>query len=72
MQTHTDDFQDIRDAVRALCAGYPDEYFRKIDLERGYPAAFVKGNMAAGLHASGLVLRLKDSDREKLLEQQRR
>ena len=34
----------------------------------GYPAAFVKGKMAAGLHASGLVLRLKDSDREKLLE----
>jgi TfoX/Sxy family transcriptional regulator of competence genes len=34
----------------------------------GYPAAFVKGKMAAGLHASGLVLRLKESDREKLLE----
>ena len=34
----------------------------------GYPAAFVKGKMAAGLHSSGLVLRLKDADREKLLE----
>lgn len=31
----------IRDAIRALCADFPDEYFRKIDEERGYPDAFV-------------------------------
>ena len=29
----------------------------------GYPAAFVNGNMFAGLHESGLVLRLPDADR---------
>ena len=27
----TDKYQDIREAVRALCAGFPDEYHRKID-----------------------------------------
>ncbi|MEO8136141.1 MAG: acyl-CoA dehydrogenase family protein [Betaproteobacteria bacterium] len=48
MQTTTDDFQDIRDAVRGLCAGYPDEYFRKVDLERGYPEAFVDALTRAG------------------------
>ncbi|MEE4453087.1 acyl-CoA dehydrogenase family protein [Novosphingobium resinovorum] len=36
-----DPYTDIRDAVRALCAEFPDEYFRKVDEERGYPDAFV-------------------------------
>ena len=35
----------------------------------GYPAAFVKGKMAAGLHSSGLVLRLNEADSKKLLEE---
>jgi acyl-CoA dehydrogenase len=39
---------EIRDAVRALCAEYPDEYFRRIDAERGYPEAFVDALMRAG------------------------
>ena len=34
----------------------------------GYPAIFVNGNMAAGLHSSGLVLRLGEADREALQE----
>ena len=44
----TDPYQDIRDAVRALCAEYPDEYHRKIDAERGYPEAFVDALTNAG------------------------
>jgi len=28
----------------------------------GYPAAFVHGNMVAGLHEAGLVLRLAEAD----------
>ena len=40
--------QEIRDAVRALCAQYPDAYFRKIDQERGYPEAFVNALTQAG------------------------
>ena len=44
----TDPYQDIRDAVRALCAEFPDEYHRKIDAERGYPEAFVDALTNAG------------------------
>ncbi|MBX3695123.1 MAG: acyl-CoA/acyl-ACP dehydrogenase [Steroidobacteraceae bacterium] len=44
----TDAHQEIRDAVRALCAQYPDEYFRKIDEERSYPEAFVDELTRAG------------------------
>ena len=49
MSKHTpDEYQDIRDAVRALCAGFPDEYFRRIDAERGYPETFVDALTKAG------------------------
>ena len=40
--------QEIRDAIRALCAQYPDEYFRKVDSQRGYPEAFVDALIGAG------------------------
>ena len=40
--------EEIREAVRALCAQFPDEYFRLIDAERGYPEAFVEALMRAG------------------------
>jgi acyl-CoA dehydrogenase len=43
-----DRHQEIRDAVRALCAQYPDEYHRKIDAERAYPEAFVEALTRAG------------------------
>ena len=48
MQTTTDQYQDIRDAVRDLCAQFPGEYFRKIDEQRGYPEAFVDALTKAG------------------------
>src|SRR4029079_19536170 len=41
-------FQDIRDAVRALCAEFPDAYHRRIDAERAYPEAFVEALTKAG------------------------
>jgi acyl-CoA dehydrogenase len=44
----TDQFHEIRDAVRALCVGFPDEYFRRIDAARGYPEEFVDALMKAG------------------------
>ena len=43
-----DQYQEIRDAVRSLCAEFPDEYFRRIDEARGYPEAFVDALMEAG------------------------
>ncbi len=39
---------EIRDAVRALCAEFPDEYHRNIDAERAYPEAFVDALTKAG------------------------
>jgi acyl-CoA dehydrogenase len=52
MNTAADKYQDIRDAVRALCAGFPDEYHRKIDEQRGYPEAFVDALTKAGWMAA--------------------
>jgi len=46
MQDHS--YQDIRDAVRALCAKFPDEYHRKVDEQRAYPEAFVHALTNAG------------------------
>ncbi len=44
----SDRHQDIRDAVRALCAEFPDAYHRGIDAERAYPEAFVDALTRAG------------------------
>lgn len=52
LNQRTDKFQEIRDAVRALCAEFPDEYFRKIDEQRGYPEAFVDALTKAGWMAA--------------------
>ena len=43
---HTpDEFQEIRMAIRALCAEFPNEYFREVDAKRGYPEKFVDAFM---------------------------
>ena len=44
----TDRYQDLRDAVRGLCAQFPDEYHRKIDEQRAYPEALVDALTKAG------------------------
>ncbi|WP_332745188.1 acyl-CoA dehydrogenase family protein [Hydrogenophaga sp.] len=48
----SDAYQDIRDAVRSLCAQFPDEYHRKVDQERAYPEAFVDALTRAGWMAA--------------------
>ena len=45
-------YADIRDAVRALCAEFPDDYHRKVDAARGYPEAFVDALTKAGWMAA--------------------
>ena len=40
--------REIRDAIRALCAQYPDEYFRNVEQQRAYPEAFVDALIGAG------------------------
>ncbi len=47
-----DKYQEIRDAVRALCAGFPDEYHRQVDACRAYPEAFVDALTKAGWMAA--------------------
>jgi acyl-CoA dehydrogenase len=44
----TDKHHEIREAVRALCVGFSDEYHRRIDEQRGYPEAFVDALTKAG------------------------
>jgi acyl-CoA dehydrogenase len=48
MLNSPDAYQELRDAIRDLCAQFPPEYFRRIDQERGYPEAFVDALTKAG------------------------
>ena len=48
MNTAAEKYPELREALRDLCAHYPDEYFRGIDEERGYPEAFVNALTEAG------------------------
>jgi acyl-CoA dehydrogenase len=40
--------EQIRQAVRSLCARFPGEYWRALDRERAYPTAFVEAMTEAG------------------------
>lgn len=44
----TDQHQDLRDAVRQLCARYPGEYWRDLDRRQAYPDEFVDALTRAG------------------------
>src|ERR1051325_180767 len=46
------DHAEIREAVRALCAKYPGEYWRALDRERAYPTEFVQALTEAGFLAA--------------------
>jgi acyl-CoA dehydrogenase len=39
----------LREEVREVCAGFPDEYWRDVDEKREYPEAFVRAMTASGL-----------------------
>ena len=43
-----DQFQELRSALRELCAQFPAEYFRRIDEQRAYPEEFVDALTKAG------------------------
>jgi acyl-CoA dehydrogenase len=45
-------FEEIRQGVRALCAEFPDPYWRALDHERAYPSAFVDALTKAGWMAA--------------------
>jgi len=42
---------EIRNSVRALCGGFPGEYWRQCDRDRAYPTEFVKALTDAGFLA---------------------
>jgi acyl-CoA dehydrogenase len=50
--TESADLAPIREAVRALCADFPGEYWRRIDRERAYPEEFVAALTTAGFLAA--------------------
>jgi acyl-CoA dehydrogenase len=42
----------LRESVRALCAGFPDAYWRELDRDRKHPTAFVEAMTRAGFLAA--------------------
>src|ERR1700761_5707999 len=51
-RAHDTETEPIREAVRALCAEFPGEYWRKVDRERAYPTEFVEALTKAGFLAA--------------------
>lgn len=51
MQNHAD-HAEIRDAVARLCAGFPGEYWRRLDREMAYPTEFVQALTDSGFLAA--------------------
>jgi acyl-CoA dehydrogenase len=47
-----EDFSDLREGVRRLCAGFPGEYWRKNEEAAGYPTEFVDALTQAGYLAA--------------------
>ena len=44
----SDEHQEIRDALRQLCAGFDNTYWQSVDEQRAYPQAFVEALTQAG------------------------
>ena len=43
-----EDWPEIRESVRRICADFPNDYWRKLDEAQGYPTEFVKALTEAG------------------------
>ena len=52
MPLESQDYQEIREAVRALCARFPNDYWRAKDRDRAYPGEFVAALTEAGYLAA--------------------
>lgn len=52
MKEHFEDYAEIREEVRRLCAQFPGEYWRKLDRQMAYPSEFVKALIDAGYLAA--------------------
>ena len=47
-----EDFADIRESVRAICAGFPGAYWRELEERQAYPEQFVQALTEAGYLAA--------------------
>lgn len=47
-----EDYPEIREGVRRICADFPNEYWRHLDREEAYPTEFVRAMTEAGYLAS--------------------
>lgn len=47
-----EDYPELREAVRRVCADFPSIYWRKLDAENGYPVDFVDAMTRAGFLAA--------------------
>ncbi len=47
-----EDYPELRDAVRRVCARYPGEYWRELDEKSEYPTEFIRELTAGGFLAS--------------------
>jgi len=54
MNDRQDLLRELRREVARLCAGFGDEYWQRIDAEKGYPSEFVKAMSDAG-HLAALI-----------------
>jgi acyl-CoA dehydrogenase len=43
-----DQYEDLRQGVREVCADYPDGYWRELDARREYPEAFIEAMTKSG------------------------
>ena len=44
----SDDYEQIKSAIKQLCEKFPDEYWRDVNARRAYPEEFVSALQAAG------------------------
>jgi acyl-CoA dehydrogenase len=47
-----EDFREIRDSVRRICAGFPGAYWRQLEAREAYPTEFVRALTEAGYLAA--------------------
>ena len=52
MPDYTQLHDDLRAAVRKLCARYPNQYWRRLDRDEAYPTEFVAAMTDAGYLAA--------------------
>jgi acyl-CoA dehydrogenase len=52
--TSPEQYEVLRQGVREVCAGFPDDYWRELDAKREYPEAFVRA-MTEGGYLGALI-----------------